>query len=80
MIGIKIINATPGPDTTEQILTIIQAQNTGITIKEISKSINRPVSMIQICLKKLISSKDIFVRKNKTGSGLIYYPRKVSKI
>jgi predicted transcriptional regulator len=77
VIGIKIISATPGPDTTEQILTIIQAQSTGITIKEIGKSINRPISMIQICLKKLISSKHIFARKNKTGSGLIYYPRKL---
>ena len=77
MIGIKIINATPGPDTTEQILAIIQAKSTGTTIKEISKNINRPVSMIQICLKKLISSKHIFARKNKTGVGLIYYPHKI---
>lgn len=76
MIGIKIINPTPGPDTTEQILALIEANATGITIKEISKKLNRPVSMIQVCLKKLILSKHIFTHKNKTGVGLIYYPRK----
>jgi predicted transcriptional regulator len=80
VIGIKIISATPGPDTTEEILTLVQAQSTGITTKEIARSLNRPISMIQICLKNLISSKDIFARKNKTGSGLIYYPRKPQKI
>lgn len=74
MINIKIISATPGISTREQILTIIQKRNTGITIKEISKIINRPVSMIQVCLKELISSKDIFTHQSQVGMGLIYYP------
>ena len=75
MIEIKIISATPGISTREKILQIIQARSTGVTIKEISKIINRPISMIQVCLKDLISSKDIFTRKNKVGVGLIYYPK-----
>ncbi len=75
MIEITIISSTPGISTREQILQIIQARNTGITIKEISKLINRPVSMIQVCLKDLIASKAIFSRKNKVGVGLIYYPK-----
>ena len=74
-IQIKIISATPGISTHEQILDIIQTRNTGITIKEISKTINRPISMVQRCLKDLISSKAIFSRKNKVGVGLIYYPK-----
>lgn len=74
MIGIKIINATPGPSTTDLVLELIQRQATGTTVKEISNTLNRPVSMIQACLKKLISSKHIFARKNKVGVGLIYYP------
>ena len=74
-IEIQIISATPGISTHEQILNIIKARNTGITIKEISKIINRPISMIQLCLKDLISSKDIFSRKNRAGVGLIYYPK-----
>ncbi len=75
MIEINIISSTPGISTHEQILQIIQARNTGITIKEISKIVNRPVSMIQVCLKDLISSEAIFTRKNKVGVGLIYYPK-----
>lgn len=75
MIEINIIKATPGISTHDQILLIIQARNTGITIKEISKIVNRPVSMIQVCLKDLISAEKIFARKNKVGVGLIYYPK-----
>ena len=80
MIEIKIISATPGVSTRQQILQVIQSRNTGITIKEISKIINRPVSMIQVFLKDLISSKDIFTRQNKAGVGLIYYPSKAQVI
>ncbi|MEM8828431.1 MAG: winged helix-turn-helix transcriptional regulator [Cyanobacteria bacterium P01_G01_bin.19] len=75
MIEINIISATPGIKTDEQILRLIQTRNTGITIKEISKLINRPISMVQICLKDLIASKAIFSRKNRAGVGLIYYPK-----
>ena len=75
MIEINIISARPGINTREQILQLIQAKTTGITIKELSKNLNRPVSMIQICLKELIADKAIFTRKNKVGVGLIYYPK-----
>ena len=74
-INIQIISATPGISTHEKILDIIQTRNTGITIKEISKTITRPISMVQLCLKDLISSKDIFSRQNRAGVGMIYYPR-----
>ena len=75
MIEIEIINPTPGISTQEQILEIIKARNTGITIKEISKIINRPISMIQVCLKYLIAAEAIFTHENKVGVGLIYYPK-----
>ena len=75
MIKIKIISGTPGINTRERILELIQSRSTGITIKEICKLINRPISMIQICLKELIADKAIFTRKNKVGVGLIYYPK-----
>ena len=74
MIKIDIISATPGISTEEQILQLIQARKTGITVKEIRKTLNRPISMIQICLKQLIASKAVITRKNKAGVGLIYYP------
>lgn len=75
MIEIEIINATPGISTHEQILEIIKARDTGITIKDISKIINRPISMIQVCLKDLIAAEAIVTHQNKAGVGLIYYPK-----
>ncbi|MEM8722647.1 MAG: winged helix-turn-helix domain-containing protein [Cyanobacteria bacterium P01_G01_bin.39] len=78
MIKINIISSTPGITTQEQILQIIQARETGITIKEIKQILNRPISMIQVHLKELIAAKAIFTHKNKAGVGLIYYPRTTS--
>ncbi|MEL6931187.1 MAG: winged helix-turn-helix domain-containing protein [Cyanobacteria bacterium J06600_6] len=74
MIQIKIISATPGITTQEQVLQLVKARKTGITVKEIKKILNRPISMIQIHLKELIADKAIITRKNKAGVGLIYYP------
>lgn len=75
MIEINIISATPGISTRDRVLEIVRSRETGITSKEICKLLNRPVSMIQICLKDLISDQAIFSRKNKVGVGLIYYPK-----
>ena len=74
MIEINLISATPGISTQEQILELIKNRRTGITVKEIKQILNRPISMIQVCLKDLIASKAIFTRQNKAGVGLIYYP------
>ncbi len=68
---IKIISATPGPTTTEQILELIKSQSTGMTIKEISSQINRPVSMLQVYLKQLVSSKQIYTKKRQQDD-LVY--------
>ncbi len=76
MIEINIISASPGISTQEQIFQIIEARSTGITIKEMNKILNRPISMIQVHLKDLIATKAIFTRENKAGVGLIYYPSK----
>ena len=76
VIEINIISASPGISTQEQVLNLVQARKTGITIKEIKQILNRPISMIQIHLKELIADKAIVTRKNKAGVGLIYYPSK----
>lgn len=76
MIEIKIISASPGLSTQEQLLQLIQARKTGITIKEIKQILNRPISMIQIHLKELIAKKAVITHKNRAGVGLIYYPGK----
>lgn len=75
MIEIKIISASPGMSTQEQVLQLIQTRKTGITIKEIKQILNRPMSMIQIYLRELIADKAIITHKNKVGVGLIYYPK-----
>ena len=76
MIEIEIISATPGMSTQEQVLQLIRERETGITIKEIKRVLNRPISMIQIHLKELIADKAVISHKNKAGVGLIYYPGK----
>ncbi|MGK7878061.1 MAG: winged helix-turn-helix transcriptional regulator [Xenococcaceae cyanobacterium] len=76
MPTIQIIKATPGPTTTERILELIQAHPQGITIKEICSTLNRPVSMVQYCLKPLISSKQIHARLSENRMHLVYYPSK----
>ena len=77
MIQINLISATPGISTQEQILQLVRDRHTGITVKEIKQILNRPVSMIQVCLKHLIASKAIFTRQNQAGVGLIYYPSEI---
>jgi predicted transcriptional regulator len=74
VIEIKIISASPGISTQEQLLKLVESKKTGITIKEIKQVLNRPISMIQIHLKELIADKAIITHKNKAGVGLIYYP------
>ncbi|MGK7894068.1 MAG: winged helix-turn-helix domain-containing protein [Xenococcus sp. (in: cyanobacteria)] len=74
MTHLKIISATPGLTTQEEILKIIQERTTGITTKQLSKILNRPVSMLQICLKRLITSKQIYSKKSRTSHSIIYYP------
>ena len=69
MTTIKIISATPGPTTTEQILELIKSQATGMTIREISSEINRPISMLQVYLKQLVSSKQIYAKKSQPSDG-----------
>ena len=71
----KIIKARPGKNTTERILELIQNNPEGITVKELSNQLNRPVSMVQICLKTLKSSKQVYCRKNNNNMSLIYYPK-----
>ena len=74
MTHFKIISATPGLTTQEEILKIIQEQSTGITTKQLSKVLNRPVSMLQVCLKQLIASKQIYSKKSQSSHSIIYYP------
>jgi predicted transcriptional regulator len=71
-LEIRILTPTPGKTTTEQILELIQNNPQGLTIGELQQQLNRPVSMLQICLRDLVADK--LVKKRKQGMQLIYYP------
>ena len=73
MATIQIINPTPGPTTTEKLLEVLQNHPGGSTIREMQSILNRPASMLQICLKPLISSGQVYVRLNSTGMQRVYY-------
>ncbi len=61
-MSIRIIKGSSGPTTTEEVLQLIVASPQGITVKEMCRVLNRPVSMIQICLKALKSSRQVYAQ------------------
>jgi predicted transcriptional regulator len=63
-LAIKIISPRKGLNTSEQIFEIIQVYPQGITVQELSDRLNRPVSMLNLCLKSLVASKRVLARKN----------------
>ena len=71
-MAIRIITPTPGPTTSEQVLELIRNNPQGLTIGILKNQLNRPVSILQICLKGLIADK--LIKKQKQGMQLIYYP------
>ncbi len=71
---IQIVIAPPGPTTTERVGELIQNHPEGITVRELSRQLNRPVSMVQHCLKSLISSGQVYVRLSENGMQRVYYP------
>lgn len=73
-MSIKIINATRRTTTTERVLWLVRAYPQGITVKELSKHLNRPISMINLCLKSLIADKQIDAQFDEELKQCIYYP------
>lgn len=70
---IKIISATPGVSTTEKILDVISLCPQGITTKELSNQLNRPVSMVNSCLKYLMNTNLVYARLDQPKQHWIYY-------
>ena len=46
----------------------------GTTVRELSRQLNRSVSMVQHCLKSLTSSGQIYARMSENGMQRVYYP------
>ena len=72
-LSIKIISATPGFSTTDKILDIISDYPQGITTKELSDQLNRPVSMVNFYLKQLVNTKLVYARLDQPKQHWIYY-------
>ncbi|MGK7955352.1 MAG: winged helix-turn-helix transcriptional regulator [Crocosphaera sp.] len=69
-----IISSTPGPTTKERILELILTHPEGITVKTLSDRLNRPVSMVNYCLKDLKGAKFIQAKLNLENKQWVYFP------
>jgi DNA-binding transcriptional regulator YiaG len=67
---IEIIPNFPSSTTTDRLLETIDNYPNGLTIKELADILNRPISMIQICLKILIASQKVAIRRQSNGEQL----------
>jgi DNA-binding transcriptional regulator YiaG len=77
---LAIIEVTPdlsAPTTAQRLLTIIYEHPEGSTIGQLATSLNRPVSMIQICLKDPRISRYILAKMRNDGQAVsrIYLPK-----
>jgi predicted transcriptional regulator len=72
-LAIKLISPTQGQTTAEQILDLVKNYPEGITIRELGQKLNRPVSMLNYCLKSLLGSKKIKAKYDRTNQQWIYY-------
>ena len=68
-----IIDITPDLSrltTTDRLLESIRNRPDGLTSKQLADCLNRPISMIQICLKILIASQKVAIRPHRNGQQL----------
>ena len=65
-----IIETTPdfsSLTTTDKLLELIRNHPEGLTAKELGDILNRPVSMLQICLKILTASRKVALKQRNNG-------------
>lgn len=67
MAIIEITPDLPSLTTTDRLLESIENHPDGLTIKQLADILNRPISMLQICLKILIASRKVAVRQINHG-------------
>jgi DNA-binding transcriptional regulator YiaG len=58
------------PTTIDRLLQLIYNNPDGLTIKELADTLNRPISMLQICLNILTASRKIAVKPQNHGAQL----------
>jgi DNA-binding transcriptional regulator YiaG len=67
---VEITPDSPSLTTIDRLLELIYQHPDGLTIKELADTLNRPISMLQICLKILISSQKVVVKQHIYGQRL----------
>jgi DNA-binding transcriptional regulator YiaG len=67
---IEITPNFPSSTTTDRLLESIENHPDGLTIKELADILNRPISMIQICLKILIASQKVAIKRQNNDRQL----------
>ena len=72
MPTIKFIKARGGMTTNEMILQAMEQYPQGMTIKSISQELNRPISMLNICLRNLIKDKQVKAKLSENKMQRIY--------
>jgi DNA-binding transcriptional regulator YiaG len=74
---IEITPDFPSLTTTDRLLESICNHPDGLTIKQLADRLNRPISMLQICLKILIASRKVAIRQQRNGSqsAKVYIPK-----
>jgi DNA-binding transcriptional regulator YiaG len=68
---IEITPNFPSSTTTDRLLELIHDHPEGLTIKELADLLNRPISMIQICLKILKATQKVAIEQQKNGRQLV---------
>jgi DNA-binding transcriptional regulator YiaG len=74
---IEISPDLPSLTTTDRLLELIHNHPDGLTIKQLADRLNRPISMLHICLKTPIASRKVVVRQHNNGEQLakVYIPK-----
>lgn len=68
------MNPAPQINTIDRVLQLINSHPNGITIRTLCDRLDRPVSMVQICLKQLAAKKKVRSQLSANKMHLIYYP------
>jgi DNA-binding transcriptional regulator YiaG len=70
---LAIVEITPdfsSITTVDRLLELLEGRPDGITIKELSDTLNRPISMLQICLKIAIASRKVALKQRDRNGQL----------
>jgi hypothetical protein len=67
---IEITPDSPSLTTIDRLLESIRNHPDGLTVKELAALLNRPISMIQICLKISIASQKVAIKQQTNGHQL----------